>query len=147
MDHLWMVLWQGVMLELLELVAGWHISELLASVVVQDGSRGLLMMTRSVPYYHCIRGWHGHRAHADRMSRVDTDRMILRHVWHHYVLHDLAKLARQVRIQLTHLNRHATGFAHVADHHLLVATLMIQLRCGLLYQHLTLAHACRSFLS
>jgi len=36
MDHLRVVLRQGVMLELLELVAGRHVSELLAPVVVQD---------------------------------------------------------------------------------------------------------------
>jgi len=109
------------------------------------------VVTGSVPDYHGVRGRHGHRAHADgvhvRRTRVYADRMILRHGGHHYVLHNLAKLARQVGIELAHLNRHAAGFAHVADDHLLVAALMIQLRRRLLHQHLTLADSRRSFLS
>lgn len=77
--------------------------------------------------------------------------MVLRHGRNDYVLHDLAELRGQVRIQLTHgLNLHvghAARLAHVADHDWLVAALMVQLRSGLLHQPLALSHGRRCFLS
>lgn len=97
-------------------------------------------------------GRHRHWAHADgmnvRWSGADTDRMVLRHGRNHDVLHDLTELAGQVGIELAHLHRwHAAGLAHVADDHLLVAALMVQLRSRLLHQHLPLPNARCSFLS
>ena len=61
--HLLMMLWHRVVLQLLELVAGWHVSELLATVVVQDGSGRLLVVAWPVAHDHGVCGWHRHRAH------------------------------------------------------------------------------------
>ena len=64
--QLLMMLRHRVVLKLLELVAGRHVSELLPTVVVQDGARGLLMVVaRSVAYDHGVGRRHRHWADAD----------------------------------------------------------------------------------
>lgn len=85
----------GVVLQLLELVAGWHVPELLAAVVIQDGARSLLVVPRAVADDDGV-GWrHGHRTHAHghyvRRACVDTDRMVLWHGRNNYILHDLTE--------------------------------------------------------
>ena len=74
--HLLMMLWHRVVLQLLELVAGGHVSELFPTMVVQDGTRGLLVVVAwSIAYDHGVGRWHGHWADADwyDMGRPSCD--------------------------------------------------------------------------
>ena len=98
-------------------------------MVIQDGARGLLVPAAD---YHRVGGRHRHGTHADgvHVGRpiVDANGMILRHGGHHNVLHDLAEFTRYVWVQLIHLHSwHSASLAHIANHDLLVAALMIQL--------------------
>lgn len=149
--HLAVVLRERVVLQLLELVAGGQVTELLAPVVVEDGARGLLVVARAVADDDGVCWRHGHGAHAHwddvGSARVDAYRVALRHGRHHNVLHDLAELRRQIRIELAHLHRwYCRALAHVADDDLLVGTVVVQLRRRLLEQHLALGNS-RSFLA
>ena len=133
------VLRQRVVLQLFELVARRHVPELLATVVIQDGARRLLMVPRPTADYNGVCWWHGHRTHADGYDvgrpRVHTDRMVLRHGRNDYILHDLAEFGGT---QLTHRHCWHARLAHVGNDHLLVAALVVQLGSGLLHQHLPL---------
>ena len=84
-----------MVLQLFELVAGWHVSELLSPVVIQYRAGCLLVVAGPVADDNGVRGWHWHGAHADgvHMGRasVYSDRMVLGHGRHYYVLHDLAE--------------------------------------------------------
>ena len=53
-----MVLWHGMVLQLLEFVARWEIAELFSTVVVQDGACGLL--AGPISNNNSVSGRHGH---------------------------------------------------------------------------------------
>jgi len=95
--QLLMMLGHRVVLQLLELVAGGHVSELFPTVVVQDGTRGLLVVVAwSAAYDHSVGRRHGHWADTDwydmRRPSCDPDSMVRRHCWNYHILHDLAEL-------------------------------------------------------
>ena len=145
-NNLSMMLRQGMVLKLLKFVTCRQVPELLAPVMIQYSSSRLLVVTRSTTYDDSICRRHRHRTHTHwydmRRTRIDANRVALRHGWHHNILHYLAKFRRQVLIQLTHLHsRYGRCLSHISNNYLLVSTMVVHRRGRLLQQHLPLSNS------